>query len=377
MAGSQQIISGRGCIGEIPKILKRLRINKYLLVCDSGFGFIEGHEVFEQAEIPYRKFDSFTSNPLYSDVCNGVNIFNSEGCEAIVAVGGGSAIDVAKCIKLFCRLKKNTDFLLQTYFENDVALIAAPTTAGTGSESTRFAVIYKNGMKQSVHDYSIIPNYAVLDANALKSLPIYQKKCTLLDALCQGIESWWSVNSNKESKHYSKIAVETILKYAHAYLFENSLESAENIMVAANHAGRAINITQTTAPHAMSYKISSLCHIPHGHAVAICLPAVWEFMMNHMELCLDVRGKDYLHDTFLDIGKVFRVQTVEDAIRSFKDFLVKLSISSPSIEKKEDLALLAQSVNPIRLSNNPVKLDERTLYELYVKIFSPKYLEEL
>ena len=79
----------------------------------------------------------------------------------------------------------------------------------------------------------------------------------------------------------------------------------------------------------------------------------------------------------MDIGKVFRVQTVEDAIRSFKDFLVKLSISSPSIEKKEDLALLAQSVNPIRLSNNPVKLDERTLYELYVKIFSQKYLEEL
>ena len=219
-------------------------------------------------------------------------------------------------------------------------------------------------------------NYAFLDANVLKSLPLYQKKCTLLDALCQGIESWWSVNSNEESKRYSKIALETILKYAHAYIFDNSLEAAENIMLAANYAGRAINITQTTAPHAMSYKISSLCHIPHGHAVAVCLPAVWEFMLNHMGLCIDARGKNYLHDIFLDIGKVFGVQTAEEAIRSFKNFLLELNTVSPSIEKKEDIALLAQSVNPVRLNNNPVKLDERALYELYVKIFSPNYLEE-
>ena len=150
----------------------------------------------------------------------------------------------------------------------------------------------------------------------------------------------------------------------------------ENIMLAANYAGRAINITQTTAPHAMSYKISSLCHIPHGHAVAICLPAVWEFMLNHMGLCIDARGKNYLHDIFLDIGKVFGVQTAEEAIRSFKNFLLELNTVSPSIEKKEDIALLAQSVNPVRLNNNPVKLDECALYELYVKIFSPNYLKE-
>lgn len=376
MARLQRIITEKGCIREIPEILRQLKVKKYMLVCDSGFKFIEGHEIFELSDIPYIKFDSFTSNPLYSDVCNGVDIFNAEGCEAIVAVGGGSAIDVAKCIKLFCRLERNTDFLSQFYSENDLTLFAVPTTAGTGSESTRFAVIYKDGIKQSVHDFSIIPNYAFLDANVLKSLPLYQKKCTLLDALCQGIESWWSVNSNEESKRYSKIALETILKYAHAYIFDNSLEAAENIMLAANYAGRAINITQTTAPHAMSYKISSLCHIPHGHAVAICLPAVWEFMLNHMGLCIDARGKNYLHDIFLDIGKVFEVQTAEEAIRSFKDFLLELNTVSPSIEKKEDIALLAQSVNPVRLNNNPVKLDERALYELYVKIFSPNYLEE-
>ena len=172
MARLQRIITEKGCIREIPEILRQLKVKKYMLVCDSGFKFIEGHEVFEQSDIPYIKFDSFTSNPLYSDVCNGVDIFNAEGCEAIVAVGGGSAIDVAKCIKLFCRLERNTDFLSQSYSENDLTLLAAPTTAGTGSESTRFAVIYKDGIKQSVHDFSIIPNYAFLDANVLKSLPI-------------------------------------------------------------------------------------------------------------------------------------------------------------------------------------------------------------
>lgn len=376
MARLQQIITAKGGIGEIPAILKRLKIKKYLLVCDSGFGFIEGREAFERSDIPYITFNSFTSNPFYADVCKGVDIFNAEHCEAIVAVGGGSAIDVAKCIKLFCRLNKNTDYLSQPYSENNIVLIAAPTTAGTGSESTRFAVIYKDGVKQSVNHISIIPNYAVLDVDVLKSLPLYQKKSTLLDALCQGIESWWSVNSNDESKRYSEIAVGTILTYAQAYLYDNSLEASERIMLAANYAGRAINITQTTAPHAMSYKISSICHIPHGHAVAICLPAVWEFMSNHMELCLDARGKNYLHDTFLAISKVFRVETVHEAIRFFKDFLIKLDITPPPIENKEDISLLAQSVNLVRLNNNPVKLDEHTLYNLYVNIFSPKYLEE-
>ena len=247
---------------------------KVLLVCDSSFPFINIKDEVERMEMPFVKFDQFMSNPLYEDVCKGVDLFNSEHCDTILAVGGGSSIDVAKCIKLYYKMHKDTLYLEQEYTDTGVKLIAIPTTAGTGSESTRYAVIYYDGKKQSVTHDSIIPDVAILEPNVLKTLPLYQKKCTMLDALCQGIESWWSINSTDDSKQYSKIAVETIIRWWREYIFENTDNSAEQIMLAANYAGRAICITQTTAPHAFSYKITSLYGLPHGHAVAVCLPEI-------------------------------------------------------------------------------------------------------
>ena len=256
---------------------------KVLLVTDSSFAFLNIKDEVEGIEVPFVKFSDFTPNPLYEDVCKGVELFNAEECDTILAVGGGSSLDVAKCIKLYCRMSKDTLYLDQEYKDTGVKLIAIPTTAGTGSESTRYAVIYYDGKKQSVTHDSIIPSVAILEPKVLKTLPLYQKKCTMLDALCQGIESWWSVNSTDESKILSKEAVETIMKWWREYIFENTEESAKQIMYAANLAGQAICITQTTAPHAFSYKITSMYKLPHGHAVAICLPEIWKYMLLHLD----------------------------------------------------------------------------------------------
>ena len=185
---------------------------KLLLVVDSSFPFLNIKEEIESISIPYVVFDDFTPNPLYEDVCKGVDLLNAEHCDTILAVGGGSSMDVAKCIKLYCRMSKEKLYLDQEYKETGIQLIAIPTTAGTGSESTRYAVIYYDGKKQSVTHESIIPNVAILEPKVLKTLPLYQKKCTMLDALCQGIESWWSVNSTEESRDLSRQAVETIMK---------------------------------------------------------------------------------------------------------------------------------------------------------------------
>ena len=117
-----------------------------------------------------------------------------------------------------------------------------------------------------------------MDASALKTLPIYQKKSTMMDALCHSIESYWSVNSTEESNKYSKQAIQTILENKDAYLANKDLGNA-NMLKAAYLAGKAINITQTTAGHAMSYKLTSLYGIAHGHAVAICISKLWEYML--------------------------------------------------------------------------------------------------
>lgn len=360
----QKILIGIDCLGEALK-----GSTKVLLVCDSSFPFLSIKDDIERMEVPHVVFDQFTPNPLYEDVCKGVDLFQNAQCDTILAVGGGSSLDVAKCIKLYCRMEKDKLYLEQEYKDTGVKLIAIPTTAGTGSESTRYAVIYYDGKKQSVTHDSIIPDVAILEPKVLKTLPVYQKKCTMMDALCQGIESWWSVNSTDESKKLSREAVETIMHWWHEYIFENTDASAEAIMHAANLAGQAICITQTTAPHAFSYKITSLYKLPHGHAVAVGLPVIWEYMVSNMDKCIDSRGQEYLAGIFNYIAKAMGCQTTMEAIDKFYQMIDEMEMKNPVAEnREEELDILATSVNPVRLKNNPIQLSELAICNLYNQI---------
>lgn len=333
---------------------------KFLLVRDQSYKQLYIKSVFDT--FPHVEFSDFTPNPLYAQVCKGVELFNREKCDIIVAVGGGSAIDVAKCIKLFCRMDRNINYLKQPLLDTGIELIAIPTTAGTGSESTRHAVIYYEGMKQSISHESIVPDYAVLEPIVLKTLPIYQKKCTMLDALCQAIESWWSVKSTIESKEYSMKAVTAIKENWEKYIFDNEDTAADKIMEAANYAGRAINITATTAAHAMSYKITSLYKFPHGHAVAICLPEVWRYITNHIDDCADPRGKKYLNETLMEISELI-------SITYFKYMLEVLEMKHPiSEDKNKDLEDLVRSVNTERLNNSPIAFRPGTVKNMYRRV---------
>lgn len=358
----QQILQG---YQNIEKALSEVASSRYMLVCDSSFPFLPIKDYFKPAVV----FDQFTPNPLYEQVCNGVTLFNECQCDAIVAVGGGSTIDVAKCIKLYCKMDADRNYLDQECRDSGVPLIAVPTTAGTGSESTRYAVIYYEGKKQSITHESIIPNYAILEPMLLKSLPVYQKKCTMLDALCQGIESLWSVNSTEQSMVYSKMAVDMILHHWHGYIEDNNDDDARCIMTAANYAGQAINITQTTAPHAMSYKLTSMYGLPHGHAVALCLPEVWLYMLEHPEHCIDPRGKDHLAFVMEWLGQIMMCDSPYKGLMMFRAIMFELDMPLPQCKDREaELDILTQSVNPIRLRNNPVSLDEKNIRFIYSKI---------
>lgn len=355
----QKILTG---FHSLEKALEEVRAQRYMLICDSSFAFLPIKEAFT----PVVAFDQFTPNPLYEDVCKGVELFKANRCDALVAVGGGSTIDVAKCIKLFCAMDGSRNYLQQEYRDSGVPLIAIPTTAGTGSESTRYAVIYFNGVKQSVTHDSIVPNVAILEPMLLKTLPVYQKKCTMLDALCQGMESFWSINSNEESMDYSKTAIRMIMEHKQGYIEENGDEDARCIMLAANYAGRAINITQTTAPHAMSYKLTSMYGLPHGHAVALCLPEVWQFMLLHPERCVDPRGEKHLARIFEVLAQVMGSESPEKGLMLFRELMKTLGMSRPkSVHRDEELSILTHSVNALRLRNNPVALDEESIRNIY------------
>lgn len=360
----QRVLKGIDSIGDALQGACRV-----LLVCDSSFPFLSIKDDIEHMGVPYVVFNQFTPNPLYEDVCKGVDMFQKAHCDTILAVGGGSSIDVAKCIKLFCKMKTAPIYLEQSYCDTGVKLVAIPTTAGTGSESTCYAVIYYNGKKQSVTHESIVPDVTILEPKVLKTLPLYQKKCTLMDALCQGIESWWSINSTDFSKRISKEVVETIMHWWHEYIIKNTDVSSEAIMHAANLSGQAICITQTTAPHAFSYKLTSLYQLPHGHAVALCLPEIWAYMLNNMDKCADVRGKDYLSRVFFEIAKSIGCESPIDAIVVFRRMMEEMNLKNPIPKNtEEELEILATSVNPVRLKNNPIEIDDAGIRKVYSHI---------
>ena len=159
---TQTVIQIRDSYQEILDYLAHHQLHRIFLVCDQAYRFLKISrwlEAMEAAsELSLVRFDHFQPNPSYESVVEGVRAFHASGSQAIWAIGGGSAMDVAKCIKLYAHMDPQESYLKQRIVPNSIPLMAMPTTAGTGSEATRYAVIYDKGVKQSVSDLSCIPS---------------------------------------------------------------------------------------------------------------------------------------------------------------------------------------------------------------------------
>lgn len=335
---------------------------KVLLVCGESIRFFrEFNRKLELANTAIIRFSDFKPNPDYESVVKGVEVFRKNDCDSILAVGGGSAMDVAKCIKLYASTPGNGEdgsWLTADAIDNNIPFMAVPTTAGSGSEATRYAVLYYRGEKQSIMSDRIIPETVLIDPGVLKTLPLYQKKASMCDALCHAVESYWSVNSTDVSKRFSKEAIEEILFNMDGYL-NNTDEGNYGMLIAAHKAGEAINITQTTAGHAMCYKLTGLFGCAHGHAAMLCNRVLFPWMLKNTDKCIDARGEAYLKDTLDELNGILNCDL--DSI--FK----KLGFTVP-VANEDEFRMLTVSVNPVRLKNHPIALDENTINNLYHEI---------
>jgi len=369
----QQILTAGEKYERLDEYLMENHVRRIFLVCNSSFSLLRISKYFnnllQRTGIEVTKFTDFKPNPLYDSVLEGVKLYHKSESDLIIAIGGGSAMDIAKCIKLYSNMKASRNYLTQIIVPNKVKLLAVPTTAGSGSEATKYAVIYHNGEKQTISDDSCIPSAVLMDASVLSTLPIYQKKSTMMDALCHAIESFWSVNSSVESKRYSREAICMIMSNKELYL-DNDETGNMNMLKAAYLAGKAINITQTTAGHAMCYKLTGLYGIVHGHAVALCISKLWPFMVANQDRCIDERGRKYLSGLFDEIAAAMGCRNAADAAYSFQVLVDSLELSIPDVRDKVEYDSLKKSVNLVRLKNHPIQLDENTINELYHQIFS-------
>lgn len=270
-------------------------------------------------ESDYVHFTSSGSNPTLSDVEKGRKAFQVEDFDYVAAVGGGSVIDLAKLIN-----------------QSRKPLLAIPTTAGTGSEVTSFATLFINGVKTSVE--GLRPNWFILDHQLLQSVPRYPAICAGLDALCQSIESLWSKQATEESKKYAEHSVRLALEHI-VPAVEGRKDSQAYMLRAAHLSGRAIDISKTTAAHALSYSLTTRFGIPHGHAVALTIDSLR--MINR----------------FPDVEKLLGGTTVSGIMRRLgvRSNLAEFGIGNSDIDQ------IANLVDLQRLLNNPVHLSHSDL----------------
>ena len=316
----------------------------------------------------YTHFSDFEENPKIEDVEKGVDIFNNNNCDFIIAVGGGSAIDIAKLINFFNKKSKPfTDFFKSNLNKQDkYSLVVLPTTAGSGSEATHFAVVYVKNVKFSIADYNLLPERVLIDPSFLKSQSRNQIILSGLDAFCQGIESFWCVNSNEESLIYSTKAI--------TYSWNNLIKAVkgeavfEDLAKASYFAGKAINITKTTGPHALSYGFTTKFGIPHGHAVSLFLPFFISFHKSTTkENCNDVRGFNFVRSQMNKISELLCVDYDKlefEIINFFKLLDLEINFQKLAISN-QDFKLTVATVNKERLKNNPRILCKKDLNDLY------------
>lgn len=342
------------------------KVKKIFFVHGNSYRNLPVREEFESIvrrnKIQVFEFTDFQSNPNYDSVVKGVTYLQNFNPDLIFAVGGGSALDVAKCIKLFGKGKVTAFLLNQENVCSEIPLAVIPTTAGTGSETTRFAVIYANGKKQSITSEKILPETVFFDSSTLQTLPGYQRKSTFLDALCHAIESAWSINSTEVSRVYSAEAIKLLLACRDYINSPQSFVGYDLLFYAAHLAGKAINITETTAGHAMCYKLTRLFKIAHGHAAALCVARLWRNMILNNQL----------PDKMIFLADCFGVPKTEDAICEMEKILQNWKLIYPfalqGVSFADELKLLSNSVNIQRLKNHPIELSKADLESLYSKI---------
>ena len=353
----QQIIRGRGSLnaGNIAALTASCGMCRPLLVCSGRM----------QADAAVRMgltlpcFSGYHANPDLADAIAGAAMYRAHDCDGLISLGGGSAMDTAKAVKAILLAEDLTAVKASKLPEHAcLPHIAVPATAGTGAEATPIAVVYVDGEKLSLDHPALLPEAIILDSALLDSLPNYHKKACALDALCQGIESFWAVKATTESRVHAKRAIIGVLQNITAYLTGDG-RAADALLEAAYESGCAIRISRTTAAHAMSYQITKRIGPAHGHACMLTLPHLWRHMGDAPIL-----------------SELNALMHTADGASLLLGMLAALDMLSAAMPDDATLDALTASVNPQRLGNHPEQLTTSELRRIYVQAFTPMAEDE-
>lgn len=326
----------------LAKQLTTDKIDKVLLVSDQGIvklGLLdELLEKLESLNIEYFIYSDTVSNPTVTNVEDAKKVYLDNSCQAVIAFGGGSVIDCAKAaatlvvkpnktIKQLKGLLKVLKKLPPTYI--------IPTTAGSGSETTLAAVISDNQSheKYVIYDFSLIPNYTVLNPQVTVGLPKNITAYTGMDALTHALEAYIGRSNTKETKELSEMAIKLIYKNIQtAYDQGDNLEARSQMLIASYYAGAAFTKAYIGYAHSLSHAIGGKYNLAHGLLNAILLPQVLEAYGNSVDPALAKVAK------LLEFGEISDSdrELASLVIKSIYDLNTSLNIPNYIEELRED-----------------------------------------
>ena len=271
---------------ELAHVLNRKNISCVMIITDASvysLGLIKGLEsCLKKENISYVIYDKTVANPTTVNVEEARSLYLEKDCKALIGFGGGSSIDCAKAVGArIVKPKKSLAKMegLLRICKRLTLLIAIPTTAGTGSETTLAAVITdaKTRHKYPINDFSLIPHYAVLDPEVTRTLPPFLTATTGMDALTHAVEAYIGGSTTKETRQNALKAVSLIFTYLRpAYQNGNNIKARRKMLYASFLAGAAFTKSYVGYVHAVAHSLGGKYNTPHGLANAVLLPHVLE-----------------------------------------------------------------------------------------------------
>lgn len=357
---------GFGALSEALQALSEGGYARALAVAsESGwkrFNAAETRQFFTERDT--RLFSGFSVNPDITEIMAGAAIVKTFKPDLIFALGGGSAMDVAKMMKAVAFTREPFDPERPEGLKpsgEGPPLAAVATTAGSGAEATQYGVFYKGEEKQSLAHPSLRPDMAIVDPEMTYSLPPAQTAATGFDGLSQSVEAFWCSNTNPGARELATASIKYILPNIEGAVHAPAPANRYHMAQGAYLSGKAINSTRTTMPHALCYHLTKQYGLPHGHAVAITLPY---FFLINMDASLPVNsplGPEGHRRNMESLLAAMGRETAEDAFAFWRTLLAACGLAAtlPAIGMKteEQVRAMVASMNPARQKNNPVHIE--------------------
>ena len=366
-----------GSVKGIPDVLKKKKCGSVLIITDAGIrklGLTRRLEkVLTDNDIPYFIYDKTVANPTTENVAEALDIYRENGCTAIIGFGGGSSMDCAKAVGARAAKPKQPLSKMKGILKvrkRLPLLIAIPTTAGTGSETTLAAVITgaKTRHKYAINDFPLIPRYAVLDPKVTVSLPPSITASTGMDALTHAVEAFIGNSTTYGTRQNALLAVRLIFDNIDiVYNDGKNVDARRNMLHASFYAGCAFTKSYVGYVHAIAHSLGGEYNVPHGLANAVILPLVLESYGSriHKKLHkLAVGAGISTPETPVDESASAFIQAIKDMKQRFN-----IGIHIPEIQDV-DIPKLAhyadKEANP--LYPVPVLMDKSELETFYYQL---------